>query len=187
MSKQATTSKPDSAAQSAASVEIARRLLRAHGIIDEAFSEAAAATKRRQDALTAEDKQARDIPPDADPAEVWLLGSIPQMQRFWGGRCLTCQHWTANTRGNHGACDAIGAANTDKLVNVGRPDVVTEATFGCILWAEFPEDDATLRARAELAMALGLLPVMPDGKPVELHAGPDEGTIRRTLHADGEV
>lgn len=138
---------PKDAKPGAVQVETARRLLRAHGVDDAAFTKAMKAVKQKL-----------DIPPDADAAEAWLLGSIPQLRRWWGGRCLTCAHWATET----GACDAIGAVDTDALVNVGRPAAVTSPTFGCILWAELPEDDATLRTRTELAMALGLLPTMPE-------------------------
>lgn len=143
--------KADDSTPGAVQVETARRVLRAHGVDDAAFVEAAKTTKREQAALAAEDKQARGIPADATPAEVWLIGSMAQLRRWWGGRCLTCQHWT------------LGANDTGTCDTLNLTDPATAATFGCLLWAELPEDDDTLRTRTELAMALGLLPTMPEG------------------------
>lgn len=102
--------------------------------------------------------------------EVWLAGSVKQLQRHWGGRCISCAQWTQPTspeRDDHGVCRAILADSTDGLVRLANSDrklIATVAQFGCICWGEIPADDAeTLRARAELAMALGMLPRMPEG------------------------
>jgi len=148
--------KPESkdAKPGAVQVETARRLLRAHGVDDAAFTKA-----------TKTAKQKLDIPADADAAEAWLLGSIPQLRRWWGGRCLTCAHWSDwPADGLAGTCRELTASKDGIYVvgTDGTPEASTLPTFGCILWAELPEDDATLRARTELAMALGLLPTMPE-------------------------
>lgn len=125
---------------------------------------------------------------DKTPAQRWLDGSTAQLSRFWGGRCVTCLHWTVNALGNHGTCAAIGMAKNDSMIDVGRVTATTKAEFGCVLWTEIAgeiqrhesgaavigddgkpvrvgqdEADAEMTARADRAIRMGLLDAMPDG------------------------
>lgn len=154
-------------------IDTARRLLRSHGIDDAQLAEQAMLLRRQWEAAQAEAEHAiaeqngDDVEPMA-PETVWLLGSVLQLQRQWGGRCISCRHWDTSPMNDgtpYGYCPRVVDRETDTLVKAGRVSIETFAPFGCICWEEIPADDPeTLRARTEIAMAIGLLPQMPEGE-----------------------
>lgn len=90
----------------------------------------------------------------------WVIGSAPQLQRRYPGRCLSCAFWTPKPSGNHGTCYEIPEASTDDQITVGAGAVTTKASFGCTLFAE--SDEAEREERTELAIRRNLMDEMPD-------------------------
>ncbi len=133
---------------------LAHRIVRAAGVDTEKLNEAAKDAlgmlrKRQRD--DAEDKDA----PLPDALETWMTHSGRQLQRFFGGRCISCVNWTPK-HDNAGTCTALPAQLEYKT------SAPTDAAFGCTLYQELPADDAaTIRARTELAIALELLQPFP--------------------------
>lgn len=98
-------------------------------------------------------ERARETPAEfpADPRAAWTVHSIRNLHRFFGGRCVSCANWTPGANGA-GTCAEVSAA-----IGFKTPGA-TDAVFGCTRYAEIPTaEQATLEARTELAMGLGLL------------------------------
>jgi hypothetical protein len=111
----------------------------------------------------------------ADPEADWLIGSSLQLPRFLSGNCISCQNWSPTK----GTCSAIPLAKNNARVTVPAGEVVTDAVFGCALYAEvapavavdprpgettaaFAAEEDALMERTRLAIKLGLLDPMPD-------------------------
>ncbi len=112
--------------------------------------------------------------------EQWIEGSIPQLRRFWSGRCVTCANWSPTTAAK-GTCAAIPLKKNNNLITIDTTTAVTAAEFGCILWSELTpeltevvieEKNVTevihkeltgpIRDRVEQAIALKLMDDVPD-------------------------
>lgn len=143
--------------------DLARRIVRAAGITDDALTDAAKVDLNR---LIAVDRQRVDDDPEAqptDPRALWDANSAKQLRRWFGGRCITCAHWQPPESAEaQGQCAWLDASPND-LVTLPGPGVAkTAPTYGDILWTEIPaEDPETLQARTQLAMSLGLLQPFP--------------------------
>lgn len=89
-----------------------------------------------------------DQPPEqaqATAREQWLVGSIPQLRRFWGGRCVTCANWTPTTA-NKGTCAALPLKKNNTLITIDVATAVTAAEFGCVLWSEITPELSDVEA-----------------------------------------
>jgi len=134
--------------------DLARRIVAAAGFTDDQLSEAA----RLQFARVQEAAAQQPVDPDAPvltPEEQWTVNSGKQLQRFFGGRCITCAKWTPPEAEGSGTCPIVSAVP-------GSDVAILTAGFGCTAWAEIPADDAaTIASRTELAMVIGLLEPYP--------------------------
>lgn len=159
-----------------ADIALATRIMRAAGIPSDAITAAAPTMLQKLEAL--DRQRAKDATPEGqefrdkltDPRELWTHHSALTLHRFFAGRCLTCRNWQQGK-------DDIGSCSVVTAYLGYKTPAPTEATWGCLLYAEIPvEDEKTITARTELAMALGLLQPYPgtdeaiEVKPVEASA-----------------
>lgn len=133
---------------------LAERIIAAAGVDVAALPDSAKAQfERAQEAAAKE-----PIDPDApvlSEREQWTRNAGKQLRRFFGGRCLTCVHWTPADAGP-GACPYIAIAPKAGVV-------ILTPGFGCTLWGEIPADDlVTIDTRTNLAMALEFVHPYPE-------------------------
>ena len=134
--------------------DLARRIVRAAGFTDDQLTDAARQQFERVQEAAAKEPTDPEAPV-LTPQELWMVNSGRQLQRFFGGRCITCSLWTPPVSDGGGTCPIVAAVPKSGVA-------ILTAGFGCTAWAEIAADgQATLTARTELAMAIGLLEPYP--------------------------